>query len=889
MTDPAHRLTAALADRYRIERELGQGGMATVYLAHDVRHDRKVALKVLRPELSAILGADRFLAEIKTTANLQHPHILSLFDSGEADGLVFYVMPYVEGESLRDRLRREKQLPVDEAVRIAREVADALQYAHEHGIVHRDIKPENILLHGGHALVADFGIALAASRSEGGTRMTETGLSLGTPHYMSPEQAMGEREITPRTDVYAVGCVLYEMLTGEPPFTGPTAQAVVARVMTEEPRSLTLQRHTIPPNVEAAVTTALAKLPADRFESASAFAAALANPGYTLATTALTTQVRPAARRWLTSAALVVTALAAGMLLGRRGGEVGSVGPSDVVRVALALGDSALIPPVANLRLAISPDGKRVAYVGADGADRALWVRDLDDPPARLLRDTKNAVAPFFSPDGESIGFFSDAGGHMQLKVVGVGGGVVNTIVDDSVARFGGGDWCEDGRIYFTTASRGLARVSALGGAVTPISRPDPSKNEIEHDYPDVLPGCRRAVIMIWGGSPAANRIGLVDLASGAATVLADGSFPRYVAPGYLVIGMSDGRVLASPFDARRGRMTGAPVLMLQDAAAEQDNATVQFAVSATGTLVFQPTDGSRTDLVWVDRDGRRTPVDTALKEVGAAALSPDGSRIAFSRGVAEGNEVWVRHLATGAAFRLSTGLAGAGRPAWTPDGRQVAFLATGDGVRTAWLRRADGSDSARAVAPGVRLDEIAFDRLGRYTLLRSEGTVGTRHLLVMERGRDTIPRTLVQSGFDNFAMTLSPNGRWLAYASTESGAPQINVRPFPAVDSARYVISAGGGSEPLWSHDGRELFFRSPRGEMFAVPVATAGPFTSGVPKLLFDGVGLGVDRFHRSYDVTADGRRFLMTSFGGADGTSLSLVLNWRAELERALRTAR
>ncbi|MGH7676245.1 MAG: serine/threonine-protein kinase, partial [Gemmatimonadales bacterium] len=280
------RLAAALSDRYRIERELGYGGMATVYLAYDVRHDRKVALKVLRPELSAILGAGRFLAEIRTTANLQHPHILSLFDSGEADGLVYYVMPFVDGESLRDRLKREHQLPVDDAVRIAREVADALEYAHRHGVVHRDIKPENILLHGGHALVADFGIALAVSRSEGETRMTETGMSLGTPHYMSPEQAMGEREITPKSDIYALGCVLYEMLTAEPPFVGATAQAIVARVMTEEPRSLTLQRHTIPTHVEAAVFTALEKLPADRYATASAFAEALLQPGATPGVTA---------------------------------------------------------------------------------------------------------------------------------------------------------------------------------------------------------------------------------------------------------------------------------------------------------------------------------------------------------------------------------------------------------------------------------------------------------------------------------------------------------------------------------------------------------------------------------------------------------------------------
>src|SRR5512146_3054105 len=251
--------------------------MATVYLAEDLRHHRQVAIKVLRPELAAVIGADRFLSEIRTTANLQHPHILPLFDSGEADSVLFYAMPFVEGESLRERLQHDKQLPVADAVRITTEVAGALDYAHRHGVIHRDIKPENILLHDGSALVADFGIALAASSA--GTRMTETGMSLGTPHYMSPEQAMGEREITARSDVYALGCIAYEMLVGEPPFNGPTAQAIIARVMTEEPRSLTSQRRTVPPGVEAAVFTALEKLPADRYGSAAEFAAALRDRG----------------------------------------------------------------------------------------------------------------------------------------------------------------------------------------------------------------------------------------------------------------------------------------------------------------------------------------------------------------------------------------------------------------------------------------------------------------------------------------------------------------------------------------------------------------------------------------------------------------------------------
>src|SRR5215204_1731873 len=276
-------LTAALADRYRIERELGQGGMATVYLAHDLRHERKVAIKVLRPDLAAVIGAERFLREIKTIAHLQHPHILGLIDSGEVGGTAWYVMPFVEGESLRDRLKREKQLAIADAVRLATEVAAALDYAHRHGVIHRDVKPENILLHDGAALVADFGIALAASKA-GGERMTETGMSLGTPQYMSPEQAMGEREITAGADIYALGATTYEMLAGAPPFTGPTAQAIVAKIVASEPESLTALRKTVPPHVEDAVLTALEKVPADRFATASAFARALEGTGAAIAT-----------------------------------------------------------------------------------------------------------------------------------------------------------------------------------------------------------------------------------------------------------------------------------------------------------------------------------------------------------------------------------------------------------------------------------------------------------------------------------------------------------------------------------------------------------------------------------------------------------------------------
>jgi serine/threonine protein kinase len=325
MSELLERLTAALPDRYRIERELGAGGMATVYLAEDLKHNRKVAVKVLKPELAVAIGAERFLAEIKTTANLQHPHILALHDSGEVNGTVFYVMPYVEGESLRDRLDREKQLPVDDAIRIAGEVADALQYAHERGVIHRDIKPENILLQRGHAVVADFGIALAASKT-GGSRMTETGMSLGTPTYMSPEQAMGAREVDSRTDIYSLGCVLYEMLAGEAPFVGPTAQSIVAKVITESPKSLTAQRHTVPPHIDTTVQRALEKLAADRFASAAAFAESLRDTGASLRTsdhrhTHASAGSRPASNKALMWGLAVIGAVAmivAGYMFGRR-------------------------------------------------------------------------------------------------------------------------------------------------------------------------------------------------------------------------------------------------------------------------------------------------------------------------------------------------------------------------------------------------------------------------------------------------------------------------------------------------------------------------------------------------------------------------------------------
>jgi serine/threonine-protein kinase len=885
MSDLADRLRAALAGRYEVQRELGSGGMATVYLAQDLRHDRKVAIKVLRPELSAVIGAERFLREIKTIANLQHPHILGLIDSGEVNGTAYYVMPFVDGESLRDRLHREQQLPVADAVRIATEVAGALDYAHRHAVIHRDIKPENILLHDGRALVADFGIALAASKV-GGSRMTETGMSLGTPAYMSPEQAMGEREITARSDVYALGCVTYEMLVGEPPFTGPTAQAIVAKVMTAEPAGLTAQRRSIPPAVEAAVLTALEKLPADRFATAVEFAAALVNPQATTVRIAAQPAARLGGRGWLLGAAAAALTLLAGAWAGRRMAPRAE-GASEMIRATLDLGDSTALRPIGNIRLAIAPSGRRVAFIGNDGADAALWVRELDQPSARMLPDTKGAFAPFFSPDGESIGFFTAAGGHTAMKVIPAGGGVARTVVQDSVASFGGADWADDGRIYFTNSARGLSRVSASGGVPTRISVPDSASGTKEHDYPDVLPGSKQALVMLWRGSLGSNRVGVVDLGTGKATQLAEGSYARYLARGLIVIGAADGRILAAHLDPRNSRLTDNPALMLEDAQDEISNGTVQFAVSETGTLVYQPKHGGTVGLVWVDRSGHDVPVDTTLKGYfSSATLSPDATQIAVARSVSGGGQIWVKQLRTGAFTRISQDLQDADRPVWTPDGRYVGFLATRNLHRTAWIRRADGSDSARALAGSAAdYDEVWFDRSGRFTLLRSEGSAeGTRYLLVLEKGVDSVPRTLLRARYDNFAPALSPDGHWLAYVSDESGNSEVYVRPFPAVDSAKFAISVGGGLEPLWRRDGTELYFRNPRGDMYAVPVVTGRRFDLGAPKRLFSRPGMALQEFYRTYDVHPDGKRFLMLSAGDAESRRLSVIFNWRPDLQQA-----
>jgi serine/threonine-protein kinase len=854
------QLRTALADRYRLEREVGQGGMATVYLAHDLRHDRKVALKVLRPELSAILGAQRFLAEIKTTANLQHPHILSLFDSGEADGLVFYVMPYVEGESLRVRLAREKQLPVDEAVRIAREVADALDYAHRHGVIHRDIKPENILLHDGRALVADFGIALAAARSEGGTRMTETGMSLGTPFYMSPEQAMGEREITAKSDVYALGCVTYEMLTGEPPFTGPTAQAIIARVMTEEPRGLTIQRKTIPPHVEAAVLTALSKLPADRFATAALFAEALTRPGTATVATAATRAgsaiVQPAAplRRALAAApwglALLAVAAAGWAWWGRPARQ-------GTTWQYIAFGDDITLN-IGAPSLALSPDGASLV-VRDNVQNGTLWLKRPGALHAVRIAGTERSSHPVFSPDGQWVLFLAD--GRLRKIRPDEGGAV--TLADSADAVLGGGTWLDDGTVvYIGPWLSVLSRVSATGGQSTVVMR-DSSLAGLGLGSPTAVPGARGVLFTACNSGCVTMSVHVLDLRTGRQRVLLDGAVTAWALPtGHLLYVRRDGTAFVAPFDLDQLRVTGQAVPVLDGVFTYNGAAFLTW--SPSGTLVYAQGTAAGTDLeaVRVTRDGAAAPIDTAWHGgFNSFAVSPDGRRLAMGVGLASGNlGIWVKQLDRGTFTRLTFGGQDR-RPLWSPDGREVAFLRDSLNRTNVFARRVDGSTPDRLLARiGPQIQEATYSPDGRWLVLRTDnGGAGAGDILGVRTSGDSAPVPLVASPFTELHPAVSPDGRWLAYTSIESGTNEVYVRPFPSTTGGRWQVSNGGGSQPRWSSDGRELFFLDGAFRMVAAQVRAAAAFEVAELRPLFDAGGFTLDGFHQSYDVLPGGRGFV------------------------------
>jgi eukaryotic-like serine/threonine-protein kinase len=882
------QLQTALSGRYVVEREIGAGGMATVYLARDVRHNRRVALKVLNAELGAVLGTERFLSEIQVTANLQHPNLLPLFDSGEAAGLLYYVMPFVEGESLRSRLEREKQLPIDEVIRISVAVAGALQYAHECGVVHRDLKPENILIQAGQPVVADFGIALAVTNA-GGNRVTQSGISLGTPQYMSPEQATGDRGIDGRSDIYSLAAVVYEMLAGDPPYSGSTAQAIIARLLTERPRSLSSVRETVPPHVDAAIERGLAKLPADRFATAREFAEALEG----IRPVALS--VSPATRALTTAATLVpldrrrrvlrvlpwAVAAAALAVLGWRERSRPSVARS---RVHFTLVDSDSLLPrvdVGGTNLGLSPDGTRLVYVG--GPRGALLLRRFDEleptvlsPSARLLAQARGGPEsdfrhPRFSPDGKWIAYAE----RIKLyKMPAVGGPAV--AIADSVFRF---SWGDADRIVYARSSlmsnRGLWMVSAAGGSPERLTRPDSAKGIVGHTWPSFLPGSRAIVFnLAHGTSIAAAELAVLRLDDRSIKPLGIiGLNPIYVPSGHLLFGKTDGTVSAVPFDLSTLSVNGPAVTVLRDVVVKPSGA-VEIAVAPNGTMVYAVGSGDE-QVHLIDSTGAPTPLITGYDVFLSARFSPNGDRVAYSARRDEastGSDIWVLDVATRSVTRL-TNDGKSNYPEWTPDSRRITWTYRDSAHTEVRWQNADGSNAPEVLVASSPAVGSVWLPSGK-SFLSIGGSGGRSSIFITTPG--SAPRTFLAGQRSYSSPAVSPDGKWLAYTSVESGTPDVYVQPIEG--GGRHQISLDGGSAGRWSRDGRTLYYRllshviaariqfSPtflvtrRDTLFTARLVRRGPFAP--------------------HDVSPVDGRLLMIGRGSAS-ERVVVVMNWLDEL--------
>ncbi|HJR50321.1 MAG TPA: protein kinase [Gemmatimonadales bacterium] len=871
MTSPAARLASALSDRYRLVRELGQGGMATVHLAEDIKHGRKVAIKVLHPELSAVLGSARFLAEIKVTANLQHPHILGLIDSGEADGLLYYVMPYVAGESLRARLGREGQLPVDEALRLAREVASALDYAHRQGVVHRDIKPENTLLQDGAALVADFGIALAVEEA-GGHRMTQTGMSLGTPAYMSPEQAMGERKIGPRSDVYALGAMTFEMLAGEPPFTGPSSQAIVAKVLTEQPPSLRAKRPSVPPAAETAILTALQKLPADRWGSAKEFGDALAGAATQHTPVAVTVPVaavrgRPRATwrsavPWLGLVAAGVAGALAAWALTRPRPELP---PSRLAILAPGLGGSGASS--SQRHLTFEPDGQTLVYsiVGTHGVLH-LVRQPLDADAPTPIPGAVQLSSPLVSPDGRSV--VATQGVRSQVLRLPLEGGSPELLVR-SLLTSDDAAWGPDGSLWVSHPTSGrIGRV--VGDSLVPIAAKG------QHRVQQILSDGRTALTVRARVGNATGAVLLVNLEDGSETGIFDTPVVEArITRGYLVVVTPGGNLQAARLDRSGRRVVGSAVTVATNVAVT-GTAVAQFAVAPNGNVAYIPEEPY--SLVFLDRAGSSRLATSERRNFHHPMFSPDGRRLSLDFNSIEGRNVWILGLEEGTLTRASFDRDGHDAT-WTPDGRFITYIApvTGaDGVTLVLLRKRPGSAESPDTLLASRLlsytgvwlrDGSALvttaTGLGRDPRTSDSADAGSRTdaALVRNAGRGPI-EPLVASPFAEWYVGASPGGRWISFVSDQSGRDEVYVRDL-AGEQDQILVSLDGGTEPVWSPDGRELFYRETRqGDPYLVAagIRTSPTLVVTSRKRLFPVGDIVATNPHANYDLSPDGKTFVM-----------------------------
>ncbi|HMC54126.1 MAG TPA: protein kinase, partial [Gemmatimonadaceae bacterium] len=749
---------------------------------------------------------------------------------------------------------------------------------------HRDLKPENILLHEDQPLVADFGIALAVSNA-GGNRITQTGLSLGTPQYMSPEQATGDRAIDGRTDIYSLGAVLYEMLTGDPPHTGSTAQAIIAKVITDRPRPVRLSRDTVPPQVEAAIDCALAKLPADRFATAQDFVDTLRGTrpvvlprGLLTPASATTDPTLRASRqkRLLRTAAL----LTAGAVLGSGGVAFwprSAAGPKPA-RFVLAVNDSARFRNPPALTTALSPDGSRIVYSGGLENNVRLFVRELDELEAKPISGTENGNFPIFSPDGRNVLFNKNG----QILRVGIEGGSPVAVSDSGSGYF----WGDGGVVLiWVTGSSTLYQTTSTGGPFRRIAGADRAHGISAMGFPFVLPGGKVALVTLYKGTvsgPTAY-LGAVRLSTGEVIDLdLPGANPRYVG-GYVFVSRPNGSIYAAPFNARRLRITGPAISVLENVTV-RGGVAAEFGVAQNGTMVYR-TGFMVRQLVSVDLQGKETPVLPELREYSAPRFSPDGKRVSISiSGTSPRPDTWIFDRQSGALTRLTQN--GSDRAEWSPDGRTLFMVTQDFGTEHIVGQPWDASGAAKTFLAqrDRQVMELALPRQGRGYLAARVGAP-SRDIWIAPVDSPQTLRPFLATNAEEMMPSVSPEGMWLAYVSNESGRPEVYVRPMPG-PGGRVQISTDGGLEPMWSPKPGELFYRGSGKVILArVNIHEAAP--SVTRQVLFDDIYVP-SPVHAMYDVSPDGSRLLFTKSAGGDSKTI-VVLNWLTEVRERFARAR
>ncbi|HYV98727.1 MAG TPA: protein kinase, partial [Gemmatimonadaceae bacterium] len=759
-------------------------------------------------------------------------------------------------------------------------IAAALDYAHRHNVIHRDLKPENILLHEGQPVVADFGIALAVSNAGGG-RITQTGLSLGTPHYMSPEQATGDRAIDARTDIYSLGAMTYEMLTGDPPHVGSTSQAIIARVLTEKPRSIRSSRPNVPPHVEAAVEHALEKLPADRFASAKEFADALSGKVILTSTAAATAQQAtssvssaPRGRRALLigggAAVLWAATLALTAIVARRAPDAAEV------RFSVVTPFSGSTPIASTLQLAVSPNGRNVVFVadGPAGDAPVVWIRRIGETVAKPLVGTVGVGQLFWSPDSRFVGYFTGQPSPRLMKVDITGG--LPQRVCDVPARGGGGTWNRDNVIVFSSGGK-LYTVPAASGTPTELTARAPDGSNAAR--PLFLPDGRHFLFVAGDAGRTGIFVGSLDGGPAKRLDLVASANVEYAAPGFLIYARS-GDLFAQRFSARRLAVSGEPIHLASDVATSSTGFAA-YSVSDNGVLVFRTgaTVTRTAELHWYSRDGKALGVVGEPGPYSQARLSPDDKRVALVRADpnAGKNDIWTLDLASNIPNRLTFDSARVSDPAWTPDGRSVAYFSTRKGKSDFYQKALGASlDSVIFEAPETLKYPEDFSSDGRFLLWHRPN-----QLMALPLTGDRTPMVLGDSAYSKDEGRFAPDGHWISYGSNESANWEVHVASFPAFDN-RHQVSAHGGMQGRWRADGKELFYLTPDGKVMSVAVKSAGATTEFAPPVALFQSPLKSPGFNQpQYSVSRDGQRFLFLVPQEQSRESIdpiTVVVNWQ-----------